>query len=108
MVPVGEDPPAGLSANGFQEGSLIGKRYTDDAATVEVLCTKAGTSSLSLGDEALVLKDAKPLPSSDCRADRAPRHAAADGRRRARGAHRARLAPRRSPPLRRATRTVGN
>lgn len=65
MVPVGEDPPAGLSANGFQEGSLIGKRYTDDAATVEVLCTKAGTSSLSLGDEALVLKDAKPLPSSD-------------------------------------------
>jgi hypothetical protein len=66
MVPVGDEPPAGLSAEaGFDGGLLIGKRYTDGSGELELLCTKAGTSSLSLGDELLELKDAKPLPSSD-------------------------------------------
>jgi len=65
-VPVGEEAPGGLTAAaGFDEGSLIGKRYVDSSGALEVLCTKSGTSSPSLGDELLVLKDAKPLPSSD-------------------------------------------
>jgi hypothetical protein len=50
---------------GFDGGVLIGKRYTDGSGDLELLCTKAGSSSLSVGDELLVLKDAKPLPSSD-------------------------------------------
>jgi len=33
--------------------------------TIEVLVTKAGPGSLSLGDTVLVVKGAKPLPSSD-------------------------------------------
>jgi hypothetical protein len=66
MVPLGEDGPSGLAAEGGSgEGVLLGKRYTDEAGTIELLCTKAGTSSLSIGDEPLGLKDAKPLPSSD-------------------------------------------
>jgi len=65
MVPLGEDGPTGLAADGGGEGVLLGKRYTDEAGTIELLCTKAGTSSLSIGDEPLGLKDAKPLPSSD-------------------------------------------
>jgi hypothetical protein len=66
MVPLGEDGPTGLAAEGGDgEGVLLGKRYTDEAGTIELLCTKAGTSSLSIGDEPLGLKDAKPLPSSD-------------------------------------------
>lgn len=66
MVPLGEDGPTGLAAEGGAgEGVLLGKRYTDEAGTIELLCTKAGTSSLSIGDEPLGLKDAKPLPSSD-------------------------------------------
>lgn len=66
MVPLGEDGPQGLAAEGGAgEGVLLGKRYTDEAGTIELLCTKAGTSSLSIGDEPLGLKDAKPLPSSD-------------------------------------------
>lgn len=44
-------------------GTLIGKRYADDA--VEVLCTRGGHGSLSIGDLALPLKSSKPLPSSD-------------------------------------------
>lgn len=46
-------------------GTQVGKRYTDAAATLEVLCTKAGDGALSIGDEPLVEKGAKPLPSSD-------------------------------------------
>jgi len=66
MVPVGEDGPEGLSvAPGFDGGLLIGKRYTDESGDIELLCTKAGTSSLSIGEALLELKDAKPLPSSD-------------------------------------------
>lgn len=46
-------------------GTLLGKRYADPNTGLEVLCTKAGSASLSLGDQPLELKDAKPLPSSD-------------------------------------------
>jgi hypothetical protein len=55
-----------LSADpAFADGSVLGKRYTDEDGTFEVLCTKAGPSSLSIGEVALRLKEAKPLPSSD-------------------------------------------
>ena len=46
-------------------GSAMGKRYADEDLGLEVLITKAGAGSLSVGDEVLHLKDAKPLPSSD-------------------------------------------
>lgn len=66
MLPVADDRPEGLvAAPGFDGGLAIGKRYTDESGDLELLCTKAGTSSLSVGDELLGLKDAKPLPSSD-------------------------------------------
>lgn len=66
MVPLGDDRPGGVSAEpGFDKGTLLGKRYTDEAGEIELLCTKAGTSSLSIGDAPLDIKDAKPLPSSD-------------------------------------------
>lgn len=45
-------------------GTLIGKRYTDEGE-LELLCSKAGDGSLSVGDTELVVKGAKPLPSSD-------------------------------------------
>jgi hypothetical protein len=66
VVPIGDQPPVGLTAeSGFDEGSQIGKRYVDGADELELLCSKGGSASLSLGTELLVLKDAKPLPSSD-------------------------------------------
>ena len=66
MVPIGDEPPAGLSVvPGYDDGVQIGKRYTDGTDGLELLCSKGGTSSLSVGAEFLVLKDAKPLPSSD-------------------------------------------
>ena len=66
MLPAGSDRPDGVSAEaGFDGGTLMGKRYTDEAGTLELLCTKAGASSLSIGEVVLNVKDAKPLPSSD-------------------------------------------
>ncbi|HUD17198.1 MAG TPA: hypothetical protein VMQ59_08035 [Acidimicrobiales bacterium] len=58
-----------VSASEVQPGSegevLLGKRYVDAAATIEVLCTKAGEGSLAFDGEPLEAKSAKPLPSSD-------------------------------------------
>jgi hypothetical protein len=51
--------------SGFDEGTQIGKRYVDETSSLEVLCTKAGSGSLSLGELRLTLKGAKPLPASD-------------------------------------------
>ncbi|MCZ7527934.1 MAG: hypothetical protein M5U14_17070 [Acidimicrobiia bacterium] len=66
MIPHGSEPPvdAGLDpAHG--EGTLLGKRYADEELGLELLCTKAGKGSLSVGEVPLGLKEAKPLPSSD-------------------------------------------
>jgi hypothetical protein len=64
MVPAADaDDPTAAPRPPFDGGTLLGKRYaTDD---VELLCTKAGPGSLSVGDEPIGLKEAKPLPASD-------------------------------------------
>ncbi|MDQ1533238.1 MAG: hypothetical protein QOF28_999 [Actinomycetota bacterium] len=50
---------------GFDGGTLLGKRYTDERQSFELLCTKAGRGALSVGVVPLVLSGAKPLPASD-------------------------------------------
>jgi hypothetical protein len=46
-------------------GTQLGKRYVHEASGLEVLCTKAGDGSLSVGADVLELKGSKALPSSD-------------------------------------------
>ena len=46
-------------------GTQIGKRYVDEADTIQVLCTKAGNGTLALDGKPLVIQAAKPLPASD-------------------------------------------
>jgi hypothetical protein len=65
MVVKGEATASGVVDPAHGEGTLIGKRYGDEDIGLEVLCTKAGEGSLSVGEERLRIKDAKPLPSSD-------------------------------------------
>jgi hypothetical protein len=66
MVTHDAEAPGGLSVEaGFDGGSLLGKRYGDEATGLEVLCTKAGPGSISVGVAPLLVKGAKPLPSSD-------------------------------------------
>jgi hypothetical protein len=53
-------------ADGWDTGALLGKRYTaTDDEDLEVLVTKEGRGTLGDGTNPLVLKEAKPLPSSD-------------------------------------------
>ncbi len=67
MAGLDASPTAGVTtpAGGSGGGSVLGKRYVDADGSVEILCTKAGSGSLSVGDTPLTLKEAKPLPSSD-------------------------------------------
>lgn len=51
--------------SGHDGGSAMGKRYVDQAGTTELLCTKAGVGVPALDGTVLLIKDAKPLPSSD-------------------------------------------
>ncbi len=46
-------------------GCLTGKRYCDEAETIELLCTKGGQGGISMDGTALGIKQAKHLPSSD-------------------------------------------
>jgi hypothetical protein len=65
MVPLdaGKSPEMTLDA-AFADGAVMGKRYVDEGGA-EVLVTKGGAGTLSIGAIALSLKDAKPLPASD-------------------------------------------
>lgn len=63
MVALGAER-AGEIDPALAEGTLMGKRYVDDEGA-EVLVTKAGTGTLSIGAIPLSRKEAKPLPASD-------------------------------------------
>jgi hypothetical protein len=66
MVPHAEPKPEGKEiAADFAEGSAAGKRYADEETGMEVLCTKAGAGSLTIGGRPIGAKEAKKLPASD-------------------------------------------
>ena len=67
MVPIGSDDTAATGPSldaALSGGNLMGKRYVDDSGA-EVLVTKAGKGTLSVGSTPLSTKEAKPLPASD-------------------------------------------
>jgi hypothetical protein len=65
MVPIGEQVSSDLTLDAaLSDGNLMGKRYVD-ANGAEVLVTKAGKGTLSVGSTPLTIKEAKPLPASD-------------------------------------------
>ena len=65
MVPIGEATSSDAALDPeFSGGTLMGKRYVDETGA-EVLVTKEGKGSLSVGSTPLEIKEAKPLPASD-------------------------------------------
>ncbi len=66
MLEMSAERPEGASPDASAaQGTALGKRYVNSDGTLELLCTKPGEGSLGVGDELLVIKQAKPLPSSD-------------------------------------------
>ncbi len=57
--------PSGEPAAGFDQGTLLGKRYADEASGAELLCTKGGAGGLSVDGRPIEIKAAKALPASD-------------------------------------------
>lgn len=64
MAQLGDDTPTGDGTDGT-ETVVLGKRYVDSSGRIELLCTKPGPGPLAVAGETLIVKDAKPLPSSD-------------------------------------------
>jgi hypothetical protein len=65
MVAAGTASIDGSPAAGAAEGTQLGKRYGNEAGTIEILATKAGDGSVAADGEALVIAQAKTLPASD-------------------------------------------
>jgi hypothetical protein len=63
MVALGAERSGQLDP-AFADGNVMGKRYVDETGA-EVLVTKAGAGTLAIGQTALSVKEAKPLPASD-------------------------------------------
>jgi len=71
-VRCGGEPMRELGAGGDRlppsaegDATLLGKRYEDGELGLELLCTQGGDGALAIGDAPLLVKGAKPLPSSD-------------------------------------------
>jgi hypothetical protein len=68
MVNLADGPPGGDPSAldpDFAGGTALGKRYADEEVGLEVLATKGGVGTLSVGTTPLPLKEAKALPASD-------------------------------------------
>jgi hypothetical protein len=66
LLAEGETVATGTALDGaVAQGTLLGKRYTNDSGKLELLCVKPGAGSLAADGVLLVVKGAKPLPSSD-------------------------------------------
>lgn len=66
LLAEGEAPPAGVALDSTAaQGTQLGKRYTNAAGDLELLCVKRGDGTLACSGIALEIKGAKPLPSSD-------------------------------------------
>jgi hypothetical protein len=62
----GQDAEAGATLDAsIGDGPLLGKRYADEDLGLEVLCNRAGQGALTVDGRLLLVKGAKPLPSSD-------------------------------------------
>ena len=67
-APMVEADPGGATGTpdaSLGEGPALGKRYADEDRGLELLCSRAGAGALTVDGEPLLLKGAKPLPSSD-------------------------------------------
>jgi hypothetical protein len=63
-----EDQPeatSGAPSPDLSEGPLLGKRYADEELGLELLCARPGEGTLTVNGQPLLVKGAKPLPSSD-------------------------------------------
>ena len=59
------DSQEGNTGAGAEGSVVMGKRYVNADASIEVLCTKPGVGTLALNEETLEIRASNALPSSD-------------------------------------------
>jgi len=64
-VDASHDPMIELARAVDPAARAVRKRYEDEVSGLEVLCSKGGNGTLTFDAKPLVVKSAKPLPSSD-------------------------------------------
>ena len=66
MLEDGQEATGGAEVDpALGDGPLLGKRYADEELGLELLCSRAGKGALTVDGRPLLVKGAKPLPSSD-------------------------------------------
>jgi hypothetical protein len=65
MVAAGSEAPVSSVSEGLAGETKTGERYWDEDRGVEVLITRGGVGTLSVGADVLARKMPKRLPSSD-------------------------------------------
>lgn len=66
VIELAAEPPSDVQIDPDHKlGTQMGKRYTNAAGDLEILCTKPGEGGLAVDGAPLEVKSAKPLPSSD-------------------------------------------
>jgi hypothetical protein len=58
--PPGPGPDAALA-----DGTLLGKRYTDEDSGLEVMCTKPGRGTITVDGRRATIRKPRQLPASD-------------------------------------------
>lgn len=65
MIPASGRPARSAPSTDTGNVTLVGKRYVDEAETIELLCVSSGTGELTCDGAPMSIKAAKPLPASD-------------------------------------------
>ncbi len=65
MAATGANEISGSPAPDAAGGTQLGKRYGNEAGTIEFLATKPGDGSLAIDGQTLEIAQAKTLPASD-------------------------------------------
>ncbi|HMD92442.1 MAG TPA: hypothetical protein VKG80_07345 [Trebonia sp.] len=66
VLPAGAGRPASAEPHEpFARGTILGKRYADEATGLEVLCTKAGTGTITVDGRQATVMTPRRLPASD-------------------------------------------
>jgi hypothetical protein len=66
VLAAGPDRPvAGAPGQALADGTLVGKRYTDETSGLEVLCTKSGVGTITVAGRRAVIMSPRSLPASD-------------------------------------------
>jgi hypothetical protein len=66
VVAAGGDAPAACAPEAeLAGGTLLGKRYTDEASGLELLCTKAGAGTITVAGRPATIMAPRNLPASD-------------------------------------------